>query len=366
MEIKEAYNWLACMEKVAFETKRAMLDTGVDVREIYESSYNNKIEGFVNDLSVNINKDKLLNELINKENFDNAKEIYSRLEFMGIKTICEKNEDFPEKLKVINDRPFFIYYKGRMPDPQKPSVAIVGARACTEYGKSIAEKAGKVLAGHGVQIISGMALGIDSNAQKGALEKGTSFGVLGCGVDVCYPQANRKLYTDLVNKGGVMSEEWPGRGPLSMNFPKRNRIISGLCDVLLVVEARVKSGSLITVNYALDQGKEIYAVPGRIGDGLSAGTNKLLEDGACVYLRPETLLERLGIDPKEETLGLQGNISLEEDEKIVYSKLSLKKMHFNELLSKTGFEVEQLSEILLAMEFKGIIKQPLAFYYMKV
>lgn len=202
--------------------------------------------------------------------------------------------DYPHRLKNIPDPPFGLYVKGELPENDVPTVAIIGARACSEYGKTIAYMFGKQLGTFGIQIVSGMARGIDGIAQRGALDgEGKTFAVLGCGVDYCYPPENGKLYWDIIENGGILSEYSPGTQPKHQLFPARNRIISGLADVILVVEARKRSGTYITVTQALEQNKDVYAVPGRITDSLSDGCNHLLSQGAGVAISPEMILREL-------------------------------------------------------------------------
>ena len=208
-----------------------------------------------------------------------------------IEVISCFEEDFPKKLKTIPDSPFCIYYKGRLPDESLPAVAVIGARECSQYGEYVAGELGKCLGEQGIQVISGMAKGIDGISQSAALEAGgVSYGVLGCGVDICYPKSNKKLYDKLITTGGILSTYPPGTQPLARLFPPRNRIVSGLADVLVVIEARQKSGTSITVEMALEQGRDIYAVPGRVTDRLSDGCNKLLKEGAHVFLSPQDFL----------------------------------------------------------------------------
>ena len=212
----------------------------------------------------------------------------------GIDYISYTLPDFPARLRNIPDPPFGIFVKGKLPSEDKPSVAIIGARACSEYGKNMAKYFGRRLGAAGIQIISGMARGIDGIAQSGALEGGgESYAVLGCGADICYPEENKGLYEELPKRGGIISEYLPGTGARSSLFPPRNRIISGLSDLLLVIEARKKSGTYITVMQALEQGKEVFAVPGRIVDTLSDGCNYLLTQGAGVAVGPEVIIEEL-------------------------------------------------------------------------
>ena len=201
---------------------------------------------------------------------------------------------YPDKLTHIAQPPYAIFCKGAMPDARK-SVGIVGARMCSEYGRSIATKLGKLLADKDVQVISGMALGIDSASHAGALQgKGSTFAVLGCGCDVCYPKNARNLYENIQSSGGgILSEYPPGTLPHSRLFPPRNRIISALSDLVLVIEAREKSGTLITVDMALEQGKDVFAVPGRITDTCSRGCNRLIGNGAGIAVSVAQLLQEL-------------------------------------------------------------------------
>lgn len=218
------------------------------------------------------------------------------------------DEGYPRKLKEIPDAPGGIYVVGRLPG-EELSVAVIGARDCSDYGRYVAEKLGSFLGENGVTVISGMARGIDGISQSAALEAGgNSCGVLGCGVDICYPARNRPLYELLLQKGSLVSEYPPGTPARPMNFPARNRIVSGLADAVIVVEARNRSGTLITVDMALEQGKEVYVVPGRITDRLSDGCNRLLKQGANVLLSPTDFLEELQelAERNRERLGKPG------------------------------------------------------------
>ena len=240
--------------------------------------------------------------------------VYKRMESEGIHFCYCGEEEYPKRLLKISDYPFGLYYKGSLPKENVPCVSIIGARECSEYGRKCAELFGKMLASYGVQIISGMARGVDGISQTAALAAGgTSFGILGSGVDICYPKENKKLYEELIEKGGVISELAPGTEAKSNFFPMRNRIISALADILLVVEARKKSGTYITVCQALEQGKEIFAVPGRITDGLSDGCNRLIEEGAGMASDPVVILEALGC--KEGNLESQLKLEIPGAEK---------------------------------------------------
>lgn len=203
--------------------------------------------------------------------------------------------DYPQCLNEYERMPSGLYLKGHFPDPEKKTVAMIGARACSNYGKNQALYFAECLAREGVQIVSGLAYGIDTYSHQGAIKGGgTTFAVLGCGVDVCYPKESYLLYEEILKTGGgILSEYEPGTPPLAWHFPIRNRIISGLADLVLVVEARVKSGSLITADYALEQGKTVFAVPGRVNDSCSTGCNALIAQGAGIAWNPDAVLEEL-------------------------------------------------------------------------
>ncbi|MCD8326558.1 MAG: DNA-processing protein DprA [Lachnospiraceae bacterium] len=199
---------------------------------------------------------------------------------------------FPERLRQIPDPPYGLFVKGVLPDPDRPTVAIIGARACSGYGRECARLMGAVAAAAGIQVISGMARGVDSISQSACLEAGgTSFAVLGSGADVCYPAEARPLYERLAGEGGVISEYPLGVQPVAGNFPPRNRLISGLADLVLVIEARERSGTLITVDMALEQGREVAVLPGRITDALSQGCCRLYEQGAHLVTSPQRMAE---------------------------------------------------------------------------
>lgn len=226
-----------------------------------------------------------------KERTDLEK-VYEKMTNQGIRCVPYNTARYPERLTEIADPPLNLYVRGGLPSECKPTVAVVGARLCSDYGSYMAKQIGKTLTRSGIQVISGMAMGVDGLAQQAAIDVGgKSYGVLGCGVDICYPPQNRALYEKLLENGGVVSEYCPGTEPRPGFFPERNRIISGLADAVMVVEAREKSGTLITVDAALEQGREVYAVPGRVTDILAAGCNRLIMQGAGVVLSAQTVVD---------------------------------------------------------------------------
>lgn len=293
---------------------------------------------------------------------------WEKLQEQGIRMIPYFSEEYPKKLTNISQPPYALYVKGSLPRENQVSVAIVGARRCTHYGEQIALEYGEALASEGIQIISGMARGIDGAGQRGALNAGgATYGVLGCGVDICYPRENIGLYMDIQQKGGIISEQIPGQPPLPAYFPERNRIISGLADVVLVIEAKEKSGSLITADMALEQGKDVYALPGPVTSSMSQGCHRLIRQGAGILISPEDLLIELGINIVNQGQIIDKNEKvLESTENMVYSCLGLFPKGMSQLLEETGLNVQELLEQLITLEMKGYVKEISKNYYVKL
>lgn len=351
--------WLAGIQKVSSEKKITLEEKIGSAEELY---YMNKRL---------LEKIKFLTSEECEAIIDSQKEIPQKLEEeqekQGINFVSYGKEKYPERLRHIFHPPYGLYYRGSLPNQRKKSVAIIGARNCSEYGRKVAEKIGYAIASSGIEVISGMALGIDGSAQYGALQaQGRTYGILGCGVDICYPHQNRKLYENISEKGGIISEYRPGTSPRPAFFPNRNRIISGLSDVVIVVEARKKSGSLITADFAAEQGKDIYAVPGRIGDRLSEGTNRLIQQGAGIFLGAGELLFEMNIisDIKEYSIKKTENI-LENLEKLVYSCVDLTPKSLEELMTTTGLSLAELSGILSVLRGKGYISEVYKNYFVR-
>lgn len=278
-------------------------------------------------------------------------------------------EEFPGRLRNIPDPPYALYVKGKLPHEEKKAVAIVGARRSTPYGEKYALEFGEKLAEYGISVISGMARGIDGTAQRGALMgKGKTYAVLGCGVDICYPREHIGLYADILeNGGGILSEFPPGTPPAPQNFPRRNRIISGLSDLVLVMEARSKSGSLITADLALEQGRDVYALPGPVNSSLSQGCNELIRQGAGILLSPEMVLEVLNIDCLEGSEKITKNKKvLESGENMVYSRLGLYPKNLSQLTEETMLPANEVLERLVSLELKGYIREVSKNYYIKM
>lgn len=285
-----------------------------------------------------------------------------------IRCVTALDAEYPEKLKDYGDMPGCLYVKGNLPAPDLPSVAVVGARMCSPYGRIQAFRYARVLSEAGVQIISGLAWGIDSEGHKGALEGGTStFAVLGNGVDICYPAGNRELYQRILRGGGGICSEYPsGTRPRKYNFPARNRIISGLADLVLIIEAREKSGSLITAQWALEQGKPVFALPGPVDEALSLGCHRLIYDGAGIAYSPEILLEELGINCKKNIKSEQKTeLGLASDLKLVYSCLDLRPKSTDRISCETGFSPQKTANILVELSVLGLVREIGRHYYVK-
>ena len=285
-----------------------------------------------------------------------------------VRCIEKSNPEYPQKIKQYPSMPAKLYVKGRLPDPDRRTVAVIGARMCSPYGRIQAFRYAKALSQAGVQIISGLALGMDTEGHKGALEgRMPTFAVLGSGADVCYPRTNRKLYERILwENGGIISECPPGSEPVAWHFPARNRIISALSDAVLVVEAKESSGSLITAGFALEQGKMVYAIPGAVTDALSRGCHKLIYDGAGIAYCPEILLEELGISASEDRQTEEkNNLGLATDLNMVYSCLDLRPKNPDYIVRKTGFSPAQVSNCLVELTLRGLIRECGRYYYVR-
>ncbi len=296
-------------------------------------------------------------------------EKFEEMRQKNIRFIPYFSESYPEKLLEIPSPPYALYVKGNLPAEDLKAAAIVGARKCTPYGEKYALEYGEWLAQYGVQIISGLARGIDGLGQRGALMGGgKTFSVLGCGVDICYPREHVGLYQDILeNEGGILSEFVPGTPPAPGNFPRRNRIISGLSDVVLVMEARERSGSLITADMALEQGRDVYALPGPVDSSLSQGCNQLIRQGAGILLSPEMLLSDLQISAISQPVKTDKNKKvLESPENMVYSRLGLYPRHVDQLIQDTSLSAKEVMGLLVSLELEGYAKEVSKNYYIKL
>lgn len=297
--------------------------------------------------------------LTRNRRLDAIEKLLLELETKKIAYISREHEKYPMLLAAIADPPVGIFYIGELPADNLHKVSIIGSRRCSEYGRMTAAALAAPLARRGVVIVSGMARGVDQAAHRGALEGGgKTIAVLGCGVDICYPAEARALRAQIIRNGCVLSEYAPGTGPQKAYFPARNRIISGLSHAVVVAEAGRKSGTLITVDTAQDQGREVLAVPGNISSKLSEGTNRLIRDGAFPVVDYTDILFALGITKEAEPAPPpQENTILAPDEKLVYDAVRFDSIGMDELLEKTLLPAGQLHLICIALELKNRIKK---------
>jgi len=266
----------------------------------------------------------------------------------GIRRIARRHESFPSLLAAIHDPPreLFVRGNGDLALLSRPSVAIVGARACSSYGRSVARSLGRELGAAGLVVTSGMARGVDGEAHRGALEAdGLTVAVLGCGIDRDYPAAHAELARRICERGLVMSEYEPGVEPAPWRFPARNRIIAGLCRATLVVEARERSGALITADFALEEGREVLAVPGEITSALSAGTNALLKLGATPATSADDVLELFDLQRASAEPA-----SVSETARRILDALRDGALTADELVRASGIEPAAVASALIELE----------------
>ena len=298
---------------------------------------------------------------------------YEKLTEKGISFIYPKCVNFPEKLRNIPDPPYGMYLKGKLPDEEACVVAIIGARNSTHYGREMARYFGRELSKEGIIVVSGLARGIDGMAHRGAVEAGSyTLGVLGCGIDVIYPMENYDIYMELERSGGIISESNMGIKPNASLFPQRNRIISGFADGILVIEATKKSGTFITVDQGLEQGKEIFALPGRILDEKSVGCNNLIKMGAHIVTEVSDIIEilcgRSGEDNdiikrmKLSDVNRRKNL-LAPAEKIVYSVLSVEPKYIDDIIRETRLSPGEVCMNINKLFVDGYITEPARNYY---
>lgn len=307
-------------------------------------------------------KEELCGLLLSSRDEDILNDWIIELEEKEISFYSYWNPAYPKLLREIYSPPAGIYVRGELPEDEIDTVAIIGARRCTRYGATVAHRIAQDLAKSNIIIVSGMARGIDSEAHKGILDGGgKTIAVLGCGVDICYPEENNALMERILENGCVLSEFPPGTPPLPKHFPRRNRIIAGLSKIVIVVEAGKKSGTLITADFALDSGREVFVVPGNVTSALSQGTNDLIKQGCPVITEGNDILFELGIAYKEQekdafrkktasNLGAEERQIyelLEEDQPITAETLC-RRLHKN---------IQEVQYMLSLLELSGYIRK---------
>ena len=281
--------------------------------------------------------------------------IRRKLEALQVRLISYWDSDYPSLLREIHDPPALLYLRGKL--PSKECFAVVGSRQATASGLQLTREISTALASHDICIVSGLARGVDSAAHRGALDAGGStIAVLGCGIDRIYPPENTQLFQQLLQENAIISEYPPATPPLAGHFPGRNRIISGLSRGVLIVEAAERSGSLITGDFALEQGRELFAIPGALQSPNSKGTNRLLKEGAQLVTEPADILHNLW--PQQTSRQQQSAVDsfadqLDSDSLCIYHQLGHEPLHIDEIGRKCGLTPMEVSAILLDLELRG-------------
>jgi DNA processing protein len=297
----------------------------------------------------------------------NLDKYMARLEEQGIQVLTWEDELYPRRLKEIDQPPPIIYIRGRLKAEDFWAVAVVGTRRVSAYGRQVADEIALFLANHCVTVSSGLARGVDAIAHQAALKAGgRTIAVLGCGVDRIYPPENTQLAEKIMANGAILSDYAPGTPPDASNFPPRNRIISGLSMATVVVEAGDTSGALITAQFAVDQGREVFAVPGNILAPQSKGTNRLIADGAHPMLSVNDLLDVLDLRRVTEQREVQKILPANETEEILLRVLTREPLHMDEIRNQSGLPIERVSATLVMMELKGLVRQVGGMNYVAV
>ncbi|ABR48887.1 DNA protecting protein DprA [Alkaliphilus metalliredigens QYMF] len=302
----------------------------------------------------------IASRMMKNRNIEFYEKAIREIERSHIHVITELDTNYPEKLRHIYRPPFVLYQRGKL-NMAKPGIAIVGARKATPYGKWVAQKFAQELAAYHIGVISGLALGVDTASHQGALQKeGYTIAVLGCGLEQCYPASNQMLFNKIIESDGcILSEYAPGTPPLKHHFPMRNRIISALSDGVVIIEAGKRSGAMITVECGIDQGKEIYAVPGNINSGQSYGPNNLIQQGAKPLLEISNIIEDLEkiyrLESPQTAEQLERDLS--EKEILVYKVIEENPVSIDAVINRTGIHISELSALLTILEIKGFITQ---------
>ncbi len=289
--------------------------------------------------------------------------------------ICKKDihiltwldEDYPKRLLEIDHPPPVIYYKGQLLPNDEWAVSIVGTRRVTVYGRQITKDTAFYLAGNGITIVSGLARGVDAIAHQAAIEAGgRTIAVLGSGVDMIYPPEHKKLAETIIQHGAIISDYPPGTAPEGSNFPPRNRIIAGLSRATIVIEAGEKSGALITAKFSVEQGRDVFAVPGSILSPMSKGTNNLIQNGATPLINPKDVLETLNYSQIVDHQAARVVLSDDPLEMKIIKALSFEPTHVDELCARLDLPVGEVTARLTMMELKGMVQRTGAMEYLVV
>jgi DNA processing protein len=301
--------------------------------------------------------ERALNNFLKKREEVDIDRLYGSILAEKIKILTLSDGDYPRLLREIDQPPPVLYVKGSFTPADDLSVAMVGTRRVTAYGQQITRDTSLYLAGHGLTIISGLARGVDALAHQHALEAGgRTIAVLGSGVDVIYPPEHRRLADMVVENGAVISDYPMGTQPEGINFPPRNRIISGLSLATIVVEAGERSGALITAEFAVEQGRDVFAVPGNVLSPMSRGTNRLIQKGAFAMVSPQDVLDVLDLERAEEYQTARQVLPSDTTEARILQVMDFEPIHVDEICNEVGLPVEKVSAALTMMELKGMVQ----------
>lgn len=294
-------------------------------------------------------------------------QVWEELQAQGIDVLTWEDEKYPTRLRDLDNAPPVLYLRGTITPDDDWAVAIVGTRRATSYGRQVAEQIARELARNGVTVVSGMARGIDGVAHRAALDAGgRTLAVLGSGVDRIYPPEHRRLAEDIISRGALVSDYPPGTPPEGRNFPPRNRIIAGLSLATVVVEAGKRSGALITSDFALEQGREVFAVPGNVIAPQSRGPNRLIQQGAHPLLDPKEILETLELTMLPEQRQARTVLPSNPSEAQIFDVLGYESLHVDEIQVQSGMPIEEVTATLAMMELKGMVRKVGGMRYMAV
>jgi DNA processing protein len=301
---------------------------------------------------------RLIERLVQARSSVDLERVTEKIVNQGIKILTWADQDYPARLKEIDQPPPVLYVRGEYLPEDLFSVAIVGTRRVTPYGRQVTEELAAFLGSNGLTVVSGLARGVDALAHQSSLKAGgRTLAVLGCGVDRIYPPEHRGLAEQIIERGAIISDYVPGTPPDAANFPPRNRIISGLSLAVVVIEAGETSGALITAEFAAAQGREIFAVPGSILAPQSKGTNKLIQQGALPLLTPSDLMQALDLTRMSEQKAVRKIVPGDAIEARLLDALGTQPIHVDEIRNQTGLPIEKVSATLALMELKGMVRQ---------
>jgi DNA processing protein len=311
--------------------------------------------------------DKLVENLARLRADVSLEQVWEDVQAKEINILTWEDEGYPTRLRDVDNAPPVLYLRGTITLDDDWAVAIVGTRRATSYGRQVAERIARELARNGVTVVSGMARGIDGVAHRAALDTGgRTLAVLGSGVDRIYPPEHRRLAKDIVSQGALVSDYPPGTPPEGRNFPPRNRIIAGLSLATVVVEAGKRSGALITSDFALEQGREVFAVPGSVMAPQSRGPNRLIQQGAHPLLDPKEILETLELSLLTEQRQARTVLPSNPSEAQIFDVLGYESLHVDEIQVQTGMPIEEVTATLAMMELKGMVRKVGAMRYMAI